>query len=97
MNDNSSKGLLWLVVLIVVIVGGWYLWRGNTPQSAKVPAAPDTAAATEAVSDAVSSRDGSDDSLEQDMKSIDDGLADVDANSAAVDSGLNDQPVPQTE
>ena len=90
-DDKSSKVFLWLVVvLVIVLLGAWYLWQGNVSQSMYAPSANSSPATGVAYNT-------SDVSLNQDMASIDSSMTAVDNNSASVDSSLNDQPVSQTE
>lgn len=91
-NDKVSKGFLWSVVLIVIILAGvWYFLSKNISQT------PDSSVTNGSDASALSLTDDSDTSLAKDLQSIDASLTTVSNNSASVDNSLNDKAVLQTE
>ena len=101
--SNSTKAILIFLVLVLIVLGVWYLLAGKSQ-----PAPVENPAVTQAVTnttqqspstptDAVSARDDSNASLDADLNSIDAQLQTVDTNSASVDQSLNDKAVAQTE
>lgn len=94
--QSVLKTLLWILV-VIVIAGGIYYWYQNAHSA---PASPATSEATSTGDGApasllASGSDTSDAGLSQDLAGIDTQMSTLDADTASIDSGLNDQPIPQ--
>ena len=94
--QSALKITLWILVVIVV-AGGIYYWYQNARSNA--PAAP-TPVATSTGNGAPASvlpsgSDTSDAALNQDLSGMDTQLSAMSADTASIDSGMNDQPIPQ--
>lgn len=95
--QSALKTLLWILV-VLVIAGGAYYWYQNAHPVA--PATPATSEATSTDNGApasllASGSDTSDAGLSQDLTGIDTQMSTLNADTASIDSGLNDQPIPQ--
>ncbi len=95
------KVIVFLVVVGAVVAGVWYSKNSlPAPQSvsevnSNEPATP--ASTTVDPAQAVSARDASSASLDQDMSAVDVELQAVEDGSSSVDQSLSDKPVAQTE
>jgi zona occludens toxin (predicted ATPase) len=100
--SNSTKAILIFLVVVLIVLGIWYLVAGkNQPAPAQNPATAQTAVTTTQTqsmpADSISQSGSSDASFSADLNSIDAQLKVVDTNSASVDQSLNDKPIAQTE
>ena len=108
--SNSTKSILVFLVVVLVVIGVWYFVAGNkqsAPTQSAAVAQSQTGAQNATTTSAgqaqnspatsVANSGNSDTSFSQDLSAIDSQLKIVDGNSAAVDQGLNDKPVTQTE
>ena len=100
--SNSTKAILVFLVVVLIVLGIWYLVTGkNQPAPPQNPATAQTAVTTTQTqstpADSISKSGSSDASFSADLISIDAQLKVVDTNSTSVDQSLNDKPVAQTE
>ena len=107
--SKTSKIVLWVIVVIVVIGGiVWFVMGQNSaapagqgysaPTSQNNPASPTSpTSATGNTSGGLSTApaDNSNAALSQDLASIDAQMTGLTSDSASIDQGLNDQPVAQ--
>lgn len=97
--SKTVKIVLWVIILIIVVVVVWLVMAGNStnnavPAGQASPVAVPPSTSTSGVLQ-TSPTDTSNASLNQDLGSIDAQLNGLASDSASVDQGLNDQPVPQ--
>ncbi len=104
--SKTSKIVIWLIIVIIVIAGVlWFVTRGiapsapgtsgtsTTPNSLSVGSiAPPTSSALPTPATDVSNA-----ALNEDLTSIDNQLNGLASDSASIDQGLNDQPISQGE
>ena len=94
----STKAIVWIVVILLVILGVWYFWSSqNSPQAAPATSSTSqTSGQTNGSSQALSSGNSNAD-LNADLNTIDSQTSAANSDSASVDQSFNDQPVQQTE
>src|ERR1035437_4246475 len=98
--SNSTKAILVFLVVVLIVLGIWYLVAGkNQPAPSQNPATAQTVVTTTQTqstpADGISQSGSSDASFSVDLNSIDSQLQTVDTNSASVDQSLNDKAVAQ--
>lgn len=94
------KALTWLVILVIVVFGVWYLWGRGSSRPATVPTTAPQATNTQQAPAptppaSVLSSGQSDAELNADLSQIDTQLQE--ANSASAAASQTDTPVTQTE
>ena len=104
--SKTGKIILWIVIAVVVVGGGIWWWiasQGNFPIA--------TPAATNTIPEATSSTEGtasvtqpasypqgsSDQSINQDMTSLNTQMNGLNSDNASVTESMNDQPVQQAQ
>jgi FlaG/FlaF family flagellin (archaellin) len=97
----SSRTVLWIVAILVVLAGIWYFWSThNSASMVMTTPASDTSSAT---SDTNSTGQGSlsngnsDQELNSDLTQIDTQTQTANTDSASVDQSFNDQPIQQAQ
>lgn len=103
--SNTIKTLIIALIVIVVLGLGWKFYVDKSVsdinKSADVPLADENQAASGNQDDLtgtpISAKDSSDASLDKDLSNIDSQLDILSSDSASVDQGLNDKPIPPAE
>jgi len=91
--SQNMKMIVWIVVAIAVVGVGWWLYTMN--MNASAPASNGNGTSTPVTQSGAA--DNSDQAIGQSMANVDTQINGFTSDSAAVDQGLNDQPVPQQQ
>jgi hypothetical protein len=101
---KNTKIIIWIVIAILVIGGIWW-WNSSMQntnqalnyqtQNTPAPANSGNNGNTTGNSGAISASDNSNASLNSDLSNMDTQMAGFSSDSASINQGLNDQPVPQ--
>jgi hypothetical protein len=100
----STKYIVWIVIVILVLLGLWYWWDQSnatqapaTQQAAAIGQTTSTASTgSQQASSGAASGDSNAD-LNADLSTIDTQTNDANTASASVDQGFNDQQVQQSQ
>lgn len=96
---SNSKLLIALAIVLIALGAWWYLSPKNitTPgnEASSVKSSEKTQSNSSAT--AITASNSTDASLEADINNVDAELNKLDADNSAVDKGLNDTQIPQTE
>ena len=98
--SGGIKAVLGLVVLVILVGGGWYLYKNMDSNQAMAPAdqtatTTDQQAAVQPPPNLITSNDTSDAGLAADLSAIDAQISVVAQDAVAADAGLNDKQVTQ--
>ena len=92
------KTLLWIVVAVIIVGIGWYLVsQQGLPTPAPATQTAPTSETTAPQGGPSLTQGSSNAELTTDLSTIDSQVSGAQSDSAAVNQGLNDQPVAQTE
>ena len=104
-----SKTAIWIVVVVVVVLGGAGIWwsmsqSGSSPVAVQQPTTqqpatqqPATPSTGSTGASAPTVSDNSDQSINQDLASVNSQMSGFTSDSASINNGLNDHPVQQSQ
>jgi hypothetical protein len=97
--SSTTKTIVWIVIVVIVILGIWYFVQlKSQPSNSQIDSSVASAAQQSAVDNyQPSPKNVSDDSVDKDMTNIDANIKALDNDSAQADQSLNDQPISQAE
>ena len=92
--QNTWKIVLWILI-VLVLAGGAYYWYANRSPIGTPSLGTEQQTQAADPSALPSGSDTSDAALQQDSAAIDTQMSGMNDDTASIDSGLNDQQVPQ--
>ena len=95
--SKTGKIITWLVVAVVVVGGGIWLWMSGQNNGAYSPSYQAPATTTSQTSNNNQNTSASNADLNSNLAQIDGQMSAMSSDSASINQGINDQPVQQQQ
>jgi cytoskeletal protein RodZ len=94
--SKTGKVIMWIVIVIIVVGGIWW-WVISRSNTAMAPSGDNTPSVSANATSTSYPQGDSDQSINQDMASMNTQMNGLNSDNASVTQSLNDQPVQQAE